>query len=201
MVIPSRVDGISAGIGATEDEADREPDSLVAPSDALDMGPDSEIIPRKRGLPLKETLRGALSRFLPSSILSLSAVTAIIGSIFPLGEFLLGVLIVSGMLTLGFGAGLEGLRRWLYPDAGVDGRRSIVAGLMAPLALFIPLLFQGVSEFLGMSVLFIVGVAMAVGMFFPWLTATPGSDDVGYGSPVESEEDGSLLSGGTKQGS
>jgi hypothetical protein len=80
----------------------------------------------------------------------------------------------AGAVTVGFGLGLTALRRWLYPDAKVDGRRSAIAGFLSPFLVFI-----GVTLIRGMTsaelgwVLVLVGVIMALGMFFAWLSPTP----------------------------
>jgi hypothetical protein len=89
-------------------------------------------------------------------------------------------------LALGYGIGLEGLRRWLFPDAGVDGRRSLVAGIVSPLALFtwvtvVAESLGGLTLPVGVGVLLLVGFLMAVVMFFPWLT----SDEAGASDPSE----------------
>ena len=88
----------------------------------------------------------------------------------------IGVVVgLAGALTAGFGLGLLGLRRWLYPDAKLDGSRSFVAGLMSPLGLFIAatMTARGWNAVELSFVLVLVGVVMAVGMFFAWLAPTP----------------------------
>jgi len=131
----------------------------------------SDVVPYKRGLSLKTVLRGVLKRFLPSSAISLG----VLGS--ALGVSGLGLLpLLAGGLTLGFGLGMEGLRRWLYPDAKVDGRRSVVAGLLSPLLLFgtvalIETTGLGPIGLAGFTLL--SGMIMALAMYFPWLTPTP----------------------------
>lgn len=95
---------------------------------ALEATPD-------RGVSLRETVGGTLTRFLPGSLIVILP--------FMLEPFLnpgaWGPLTwagaTTGSLTIGFALGLEAPRRWLYPDAAVDGRRSLIAGVLAPLAL------------------------------------------------------------------
>lgn len=139
-----------------------------------------EVVAYKRGLSLRETLRGAVSRFLPASIGSLAVGGALLDSSGPNWwiEFVVGITGFAGFLTLGFGLGLLVLQRRLFPDAGVDGRRSVLAGLLSPLAMAIGgSLFittgLGMAEAAGLLVL--VGVVLAVVFFFPWLTPTPES--------------------------
>ena len=65
-------------------------------------------------------------------------------------------------------------RRWLYPGAGVTGRRSVIAGVLSPLALFITAVMgAGLNSVQIVAVLFLVGVLLALGMFFAWLSPTP----------------------------
>ena len=155
-------------------ELEPEPDldSKVGPLDEEHAA----VISLERGLPRKQILRGAFGRFLPGSLISGGGMLGVMSYIdgFQLFEFLAGVFFFGGLLTLGFGIGMEGLRRWLYQDAEVDGRRSVVAGLLSPLALFISVaLFQPIFTLFGPGVFFLVGIVMAVVMYFPWLSPTP----------------------------
>ena len=91
----------------------------------LEQHSEVEVVPYERGLSIKEVLRGALSRFLPASVLSMGAVGAAVVMPGP-GQWLgwlVAVLGFAGALTGGFGLGLVALKRWLYPDADVAGRR------------------------------------------------------------------------------
>ncbi len=181
MVAPSSGDGIDPGNAETEDEADSGSGSQVSPKKQFDIGQKSEVMPGKRGLTVKETLGGTLTRFLPSSLLSVGAAWALFGvGVDDLRDLLMLVLLFSGLLTLGFGVGLEGLRRWLYPEADVGGRRSVLAGLLSPLAWLVAsftvepleaIVGLGVGDFFYYAGLpGLVGVVLALGMFFPWLT-------------------------------
>ena len=82
------------------------------------------------------------------------------------------------------------IRRWLYPDAQIDGRRSFIAGIMSPAAVFIVGVFAGplFSGLQLLAMLFSVALVSAVLMFFAWLSPTP--DDMR--SP-EYERDAELL--------
>jgi hypothetical protein len=75
-----------------------------------------------------------------------------------------------GPLAIGFGLGLFGLHRWLFPDSEVTGRKSFIAGLLTPIAML------GAAVLLQLQpaiASLLVGIVMAVGMFFPWLSPTP----------------------------
>lgn len=139
----------------------------------------------RRGIPGREVVKGVFARFLPATsvpVAGLWIMSFLRGS----GETVVwstppwviwgGLL---GLTTLGFGGGLVALRKWLFPDANVAGRRSVLAGVLAPL---VPL-----AGFLAMSLLevrfeaawlvpatFVLGgIAVALLTFFPWLTETP----------------------------
>jgi hypothetical protein len=138
-----------------------------------------EVLPYERGLPRTIAIRAVLRRFLPGGVLALSPFVGLAALQSPMNWIGLlptfGLMLVS--LTGGYGLGLELLRRSLYPDARVDERRSLVAGVCAPLLLGIASMFTqevGLWGMAGVGVL--VGITMAVLMFFPWLTPTPESD-------------------------
>jgi hypothetical protein len=70
------------------------------------------------------------------------------------------------------GLGLEAIRRWLRRDAGIDGRRSFLAGLMSPGVLF-RIDIGGVGRALTrVGLLALVGMAIAVVLFFRWLSTS-----------------------------
>ena len=119
---------------------------------------------------------GAVARFLPGSLITILGGVSFLGVSIS-GDLLAtagGLLGLAGALTLGFGLGLLGLRRWLYPDAKLDGPRSFIAGLVAPLALFIAGSMGGGWTATQLPFLLgLVGVVIAVAMFFAWLTPTP----------------------------
>jgi hypothetical protein len=149
-----------------------------------------------RGIQREEAVRATLTRFLPSSILSLGIGFLLLEV--PVGaetlEFIVGTLLLSGATTIGYGLGLEGLRRWLYENANVAGRRSVVAGLLSPLAVFIgAVLFQGLGTIGGGLLFLLVGIVMALVMFFPWLTPDADADYSTSDGPVDSSDQGLLL--------
>lgn len=131
------------------------------------------LVPYERGIGLGSVVRATLTRFLPASAVTVGTASWLLG--LPAGmEFLAGVFGVAVPLSIGFGVGLEGLRRWLYPDAEVDGRRSVIAGLMSPVVLFIMMATgHGFSAPAAMLLFTVIGIVMAVLMFFAWLTLTP----------------------------
>lgn len=129
------------------------------------------------GIPLSENLKGALGRFLPGALVGVGAVLSFTNGVPGSGEVaeaLLMVLAGAAGMTAGFAAGLEGLRRWLYPDAKIAGRKSFIAGLMAPVAVFVVgILFSPAGLPMLLTLLFLVPLVLALLMFFAWLTPTP----------------------------
>ena len=138
----------------------------------------TDLVPYERGISLREIVKGTLGRFLPGSVIGMGGLAAVFNIIGPGGplSFLaeVGFMLSSfaAPLALGFGLGLVGLSRWLYPDSRVSGRRSFIAGCLSPLAFTATtFLIEGV---LGLTLVgFLVGVAMAFGMYFAWLSPTP----------------------------
>ena len=105
----------------------------------LERTAETNLVPYRRGVSLREIAKGALARFLPGSLITLGGLATVFdirisGEVFAAVGGLLGL---AGTTTVGFGLGLFGLRRWLYSDARLGGHRSFIAGLMSPLALFI----------------------------------------------------------------
>ena len=133
-----------------------------------------DLLPYERGLPFRDVLKGSLTRFLPGCVVGLAGILAW-GQPDILAN-LPGYLALVAVATVGFGIGLEGLRRWLFPDAKIDGGRSFVAGLMVGpiwfsviVASMIPAL-QGPQAWAFFP---LIGLILAVLMFFAWLTPTP----------------------------
>jgi len=142
----------------------------------LESTTENALIPYQRGVSRGQVAKGALARFLPGTLITMIGGTAFLG-ISITGDVLTavgGILGIAGTLTAGFGLGLLGLRRWLYPDAELGGRRSFIAGLMSPLALFIAATGgRGWTLTVLPFLLVLVGVILALGMYFAWLTPTP----------------------------
>ena len=100
---------------------------------------EAEVVPYQRGVSLREIGRGLLTKFLPGNLITIVGAGALLGVNVSADVLTAvgGLFGVSASLTAGFGLGLLAMRRWLYPDAKLDGTRSFVAGLMSPCALFI----------------------------------------------------------------
>ena len=139
----------------------------------------TELMPYERGLSLSKVLKGTVARFLPGSVIGMGALSALIppGGLSGIRLLELVLLQQVGPLAIGFGLGLLGLHRWLYPDSEIQGRRSLVAGLLSPVAMLGAGVFTAV---LGLDPLpppglvsFLVGIVMALAMYFPWLSPTP----------------------------
>ena len=140
--------------------------------------PEEVMVVYRPGFPLAASLKGALGRFFPGALVSFAAVVAFMGGVPQGGEFgeaVLMVLFGAAGMTAGFAAGLESLRRWLYPDAKIAGRKSFIAGLMAPVAVFVVgALMSGPPGIPAlMALLVLVPLALSLLMFFAWLTPTP----------------------------
>lgn len=139
----------------------------------------TELVPYERGISLRKVVKGTLARFLPGAAIAMGGLAVFWPPMGPDGSlpFPLQIELMfmeMGPLVLGFGLGLLALHRWLYPDSDVTGRRGIIAGFAATMVLpFIGgLLLRG----FGLGIVptsFLVGLAFAVGVFFPWLTPTP----------------------------
>lgn len=127
-----------------------------------------QLIPYRRGIALRQVVKGALTRFLPGVVITFAGLTGL----FPMR--MSNDLSDATVLTLGFGLGLMGLRRWLYPDVKVGGAPSFLAGLLAPLALGMLLRFTRGWTTVQVSLFpALIGVVLAVLMFFAWLSPTP----------------------------
>ena len=147
------------------------------PDERLEITGDPILVPYRRGVSLREVAKGALARFLPGSLLTVIGATTLfgIGISSDLVAAVGGVWGLAAVLTAGFGLGLLELGRWLYPDAKLDSSRSFVAGLVSPLTVFIVAAMAewGWTAAQFPLIVLLVGVIMAVGMFFAWLTPTP----------------------------
>ena len=139
----------------------------------------TELVPYKRGISLTKVVKGTLARFLPGTALAMSGLGVFWPPMGPDGPLPLPLRIElmfmeMGPLVVGFGLGLLALHRWLYPDSDVTGRKGIIAGLAAPLVL--PFVGDLLLSGFGLGIIptsFLVGLAIAVGMYFPWLSPTP----------------------------
>jgi len=155
------------------DDTAAEPDGQVT---AIEPEQTAVSTYERGAIALKDVARSVLLRFLPASAISLVSViwlTLAPGN--PMGP-MLGVLgRWTAWIGLGFAMGLLVMRPWLYPDAKITGLRSVLAGLLGALLplTFLRLQVGLVRPFEMTLVLLVAGVGVALGMFFPWLTATP----------------------------
>jgi hypothetical protein len=139
----------------------------------------AELVPYRPGISLREVAKGTVARFLPGSVIGMGVLSAIIPPAGFDGLRLLELLLLHqvGPLAIGFGLGLVALHRWLYPDSEVAGRRGFIAGLLSPIAMLGAGVLTGLLSILPpvqpALVSFLVGIAMALGMYFPWLSPTP----------------------------
>jgi len=137
---------------------------------------DGQLVPYHRGIPASQILKGTLSRFLPGSVVGTTGLSLVL-DLSARGGFLETVAVIAGLaggMAVGFGIGLFGMRRWLFPDARPDRNRSFLAGLLAPLATF-----AGLALGLDFALLPVISVStslvIAVVLFFAWLSPTPES--------------------------
>jgi hypothetical protein len=145
----------------------------------LDTISSSELLRLARGVSRGSVFQATFGRFLPAGLLTMGSIGAYFGLQDPSSALRIAALFgyETLMFSIGYGLGLEGMRRWLYPDAHVTGRRSIVAGLFTPLyAGAVSIVVQGLNLVEVGLWTGLVGMVMAVVMFFAWLTPTPGVD-------------------------
>jgi hypothetical protein len=135
----------------------------------------TDLVPYERGISLREVAKGTLARFLPGSFIGLGVLQVLLPLRVPYGPLALAELLLLevGALVIGFGLGLVGLHRWLYPDSEVAARKTFVAGLLSPMALIIAGTLNRILQVDFALVFLLVGVVMALGMYFPWLSPTP----------------------------
>ena len=150
------------------------PDSIEPTS--IDSDSDTALLPYARGIAASEVSKAVFSRFLPTSLASLAAVLGVLGVLGspPLLE-VVGVILGScALMSAGYWVGLSALQRWLFPDAEVTGRRSLVAGVFSPIGLITVVMLGGGAGMLeGLGLMFVSGIVMALLMFFAWLSPTP----------------------------
>ena len=156
---------------------------LVQPADEI-----PHALAYERGVTGDEVARATFARFYPASL---------VGAAVLLPFFFWGLpwesraweMLFSFTLpaALGFYLGLMGLRRWLYPDADVRGRRSVVAGFVSPVAAYFA---NAVLRTYSPMVSIAVGVVVAVLMFFAWLAPTPAEMRTGRDARGRCPEEG-----------
>jgi len=87
-------------------------------------------------LPFRAVLLGSIARFLPASLISIAALLVGLGmplTAFATDPYPLWSAKMAVALTAGYLAGLDIVRRLAPAVAGIDGWRSLLAGLAAPL--------------------------------------------------------------------
>ena len=134
------------------------------------------VAPYARGVPAEVVARGLVSRFIPASagIMTAMALITTISQPQRVGIVFSIMTMETACVIVGYGAALAVMRRWLYPDAGIAGRRSVIAGLFSPLALGIASAFlQGRRDMI-VPASILAGAGMALVLFFPWLQPTHG---------------------------
>jgi hypothetical protein len=127
-----------------------------------------------KGFSLRSVLRGTLTRFVPAG-----ALIAVPLVLLDLELETLGLAGVTGAtLAVGYFVALALMRHWLRADAGLEGRQSVVAGLVAPFALFCVLVIVGGVDFAQLLLYSILtGFSTATLMFFPWLRRNSDLDE------------------------
>ena len=119
---------------------------------------------------LRTILRGVLTRFLPAFILATAIMYGLASLADRISVGLLGLVTLYALMTLGYTAALVALRYRLRADADVAGRRSVVAGLLAPAAYLGGLVLIAPHGALAYNAACVaIGAVLAIGMFFPWL--------------------------------
>lgn len=120
---------------------------------------------------LRTIVRAALTRFLPGYALGILALY-ILGNIADRLTLRWSFVAVAGLiLTLGYMLALLPLRSRLLPGVGVEGRRSVIAGMLSPVVALMALLYSGPeSALVALSVLVPAGALITLGIFFPWIT-------------------------------
>ena len=101
-------------------------------NDLQETGPES-LKPYEPGIKNSEIVIATLARFLPASIVSTLG-TILVTTGFSLPSEVVFLPLMAAPVFVGFGVGLGILRKYLYPDADVCGRRSVIAGILAPIA-------------------------------------------------------------------
>ena len=123
---------------------------------------------------LRIILLGTLTRFLPALIVGTALLYTAVSMLDRVTVGWTYLSVTYAWLTLGYTIALLALRYRLRADADVAGRRSVVAGLLAPAAYLcgVVLLTPDTPRGFDMAGL-LIGAVLAIGMFFPWLKGAP----------------------------
>jgi len=136
------------------------------------------MLVRQRTSPLPARItRTPLGRFAPGAIGGFSAVMIPVSLWFrasglPLefGAHAWPIAAWMGALGVGFAAAVRLMRPWLRPDAGLSGRRSVIAGAASACTMLtvVPGMIDA-SPLARVAVAASIGAAAAAATFFPWL--------------------------------
>lgn len=118
---------------------------------------------------LKRLLAAALLCTLGMSLIGLGIFLAFDGvsadSFVRAGRFA-GLTAVAGV---GYGLTLWAARRNMRSDAGIGGRRDLIAGVLAVVVVFaLSVLTQGAPAAARFAMVFVSGIVSALAMYFPW---------------------------------
>jgi hypothetical protein len=123
---------------------------------------------------LRTIVLGTLSRFLPALLVGTAVLFTVASMLDRVTVGWVGLAASYAWLTLGYTGALIALRYRLRADADVTGRRSVVAGLLAPAAYVSGMVLLGPQTTVGFTLASVmVGMVLALGMFFPWLKGAP----------------------------
>ena len=130
---------------------------------------------------IREVLRATLLRFLPTTVVGSFALIFFMAGAdlrsVSAGTYIeLAVLLVA--VAAGFGAGLTALRSRLRADAQLDGRRSVIAGMLGIVGLVAAMRGLPMGSSSPHRLARSIGAMSAVLMFLPWVQSrdriTPG---------------------------
>lgn len=118
---------------------------------------------------LKRILLAAVPRFALSMVSIAIGILVAFDGVSPGGLPIFGVSGLAGLATVGYALTLWTARKHLRADAGIGGRRDLVAGGFAIILLVMAsILTQGVQPAARMALSSLSGVVSAVAMYFPW---------------------------------
>jgi hypothetical protein len=123
----------------------------------------------------QDILRGLIKRFIPGCIGVIAGLLVALAGPNEIPWSFWASIVLGN--SVGFGAGLLGLRKRLDPAAEVQGRRSLIAGALAPLAAGVLTFIAGTTGGLGLVAMSaLAGAGSALAMYFPWLSEPASSE-------------------------
>lgn len=121
---------------------------------------------------MRAILRGALTRVAPGFLLGsavLIGASSVARSNITAGR-ILTLFLVAGTAAIGSTLALTVMRRRLRDDAGVDGRRAFLVGLLCvPLSISVRPFLPHIGTAAEFALLALSGAALSSAVFFPWL--------------------------------